>query len=167
MTQAIEWLKAKAPGFNQLSKDELNAVRDFSLLWTFFESRILNRSGSAAAICVTVDSWDAAGILVPDLLDEELVYFKQRYHPGGHFSHHFDGLHLRPRDRAPMVRGVLSGAETSPRQCFATALIIIFRYRNNLFHGEKWEYSLADQLGNFTNANRILMKVLDRYANLP
>ncbi|UFS88727.1 hypothetical protein LPJ38_34740 [Bradyrhizobium daqingense] len=163
----MEWLKARAPGFNQLSKDERNAIADFSLLWAFFESRILNKSGSGAAICAAVDSWDAAGILVPNLVNEELAYFKQRYCPDGRFTHHFDGLHLRPRDRVPMVRGVLSGAEISPRQCLATALIIVFRYRNNLFHGVKWEYALADQLRNFTNANRILMKVLDRYANLP
>ncbi len=45
-------------------------------------------------------------------------------------------------------------------------LIIVFRYRNNLFHGVKWEYELAGQLSNFTTANSVLMKVLDRHGDL-
>ena len=45
-------------------------------------------------------------------------------------------------------------------------LTIIYRYRNNLFHGVKWGYELADQLHNFTHANNALMKALDRYGEL-
>ena len=48
----------------------------------------------------------------------------------------------------------------------AAILIIVFRYRNNLFHGAKWRYNLKDQLGNFTVANNVLTKVLDRHGGL-
>jgi hypothetical protein len=46
------------------------------------------------------------------------------------------------------------------------ALIIVLRYRNNLFHGIKWQYKLFGQLDNFETANAILMKTLDRYGRL-
>jgi hypothetical protein len=65
-----------------------------------------------------------------------------------------------------MVRDVLDGIETAPRATIAAVLINIYRYRNNLFHGVKWGYELADQLDNFTHANNALMKALDRYGEV-
>ena len=58
---------------------------------------------------------------------------------------------------------MVDGSDNDPRNCVAVVLIIIFRYRNNLFHGVKWQYMLAGQLHNFTAANRVLMKVLERH----
>lgn len=162
----MNWLIAHAPGFNRLSQEEQDAITDFSLLWSLFEARILNKKGSARAICEAVEGWHESRRLQPDLLNAELTYFKNRYHPNDRFAYHFDGLLLKGPDRAPMVRAVLDGSDGDPRHRTATALIIVFRYRNNLFHGEKWEYALADQLDNFTNANQILMKTLEYYGGL-
>ena len=94
-----------------LSEAERNAITDFSLLWGFFESRVLEANGNASRICTVVDAWHSSGILVPDLLDQELDYFRQRYNANGRFTHHFDNLLLRPPDRETMVRGVLNGTE--------------------------------------------------------
>lgn len=79
----MEWLRAKAPGFNHLSEDERRAISDFSLLWSLFESRILDTQGSAAAICKTVDTWQQAGTLDASTFDPELAYFRQRYFADG------------------------------------------------------------------------------------
>jgi hypothetical protein len=166
MTAVTDWLKARAPGFAQLSQEEQDAIADFSFLWGLFESRILNTNANAQAICDAVDSWHAQDMLAPDLLDTELTYFKARYHPQNAFAHHFEGLHLRAPDLGAIVRGVLEGSDHDPRRRLAAALIIIYRYRNNLFHGVKWEYELADQLDNFTHANSALIKVLDRHGRL-
>ena len=38
--------------------------------------------------------------------------------------------------------------------------------RNNLFHGAKWAYELRGQRDNFTHANCILMRMLDRHGQL-
>lgn len=166
MTDAIEWLKARAPGFNNLAENEINAITDFSLLWSLLESRIVNRNANATALCTVVEGWHASNMLVPALFDEELAYLRDRYHPGAGFSHHFPDLRLQRSDREPLVKRVLQGTDNDPvhRQC--AALIVVYRYRNNLFHGEKWTYGLEDQFGNFTAANAILTKALDRYGNL-
>jgi len=163
MTKALTWLKANAPGFSNLSEEEQAAISDFALLWGLFESRMLNTNASTRAICAAVDAWNNIGGLEPELFAVELAYFRQRYHPNGDFSPHFDGLHLRRADSKAMVRAVLNGSDDDLRHRTAAALIIVFRYRNNLFHGLKWEYELADQLDNFNAANSILMKALDRY----
>lgn len=166
MTQAIKWLKARAPGFNNLTQEEQDAIADFSLLWSLFECRILNTEGSARAICNAVEGWHRSGAMSPDLFDHEIAYFRNRYHSNGRFTAHFDGLRLRRSDRVPLVRAVLDGTDNDPQSKTAAVLIIVYRYRNNLFHGVKWGYEIAGQLGNFTHANNAMIKALERHGQL-
>lgn len=166
MTKAMDWLINNAPGFQNLSTEERDAITDFSLLWSLFESRILNTRASVQSICNTVNDWHASGTIEPALFDEAVKYFRERYHPGNSFTHYFDGLRLRNNDRPVMVRAVLSGTDDDTCHRAATALIVIYRYRNNLFHGVKWHYELAGQLSNFNAANMLLMKVLERHGRL-
>ena len=62
----------------------------------------------------------------------------------------------------PMVEAVLKGEKTDDCERIVALLIIVYRLRNNLFHGQKWT---GDQLGrqfdNFTHANGILMSALE------
>jgi hypothetical protein len=73
---------------------------------------------------------------------------------------------LRPNDQIPLVRSIIDGSSNDPSLRVATVFIVIFRYRNNLFHGVKWSYELADQLENFTNANKALMTALEHHGEL-
>lgn len=166
MTKIMEWLQAKAPGFKHLSEDEQNAIADFSLLWSLFESRVLNTDGNVKNICAAVETWHQTGTLSADAFDAELAYFRGRYYAGGAFTYHFDHLHFRKPDREGLVRAVIDGSDNDPRSRMATILIIVFRYRNNLFHGVKWQYNLEDQFGNFSAANAILMRVLEKHGAL-
>ncbi len=166
MTQAMEWLKANAPGFNLISKAEQNAIGDFSLLWSLFESQILKTEGNVKNICNAVEGWHGSGTLDAAVYEEELAYFRERYYANGAFTYHFDQLHFRKPDREVLVRAVMDGSDRDPRSCVAAVLIIVFRYRNNLFHGVKWQYKLEGQIGNFTAANNILMKTLERHGQL-
>jgi hypothetical protein len=166
MTQAIEWLKARAPGFNNLLQEEQDAITDFSLLWSFFECRILNTEASARTIFSAVEGWHHSGSLSPQLFNSELAYFRNRYYANGEPTDYFNGLRLQRPDRAPIVRAVLDGTDNDPQNTAAAVLIIVYRYRNNLFHGVKWGYELAGQIGNFTNANNVLIKVLERHGRL-
>ena len=59
-----------------------------------------------------------------------------------------------------MVINVLRGIETDLGNILAVLLIIVYRYRNNFFHGIKWAYNFRDQLDNFTNANRLLSMLI-------
>ncbi len=162
----MDWLLARAPGFAQLSDEERVAIGDFALLWTLYEARILSSAGNAASICTTVEAWWNSTRLDADAFQPELAYFRQRYFADETFTVHFDGLHLRQSDRPPLVRAVLDGSDNDPVRRVACVFIIILRYRNNLFHGVKWQYQLAGQRENFATANSALMKALDRYGDL-
>jgi len=163
---SMHWLREKAPGFNELSPGECNAICSFSLLWSLFEAQILESAGSAAHICKAVDSWREAETIRAETYEPELTYFRQRYFADDQFTYHFNNLHLRKNDRPNIVKTVINGTNNVPRDGMVTALIITLRFRNNLFHGVKWQYELAGQLENFTNANNLLMKVLEHHGKL-
>ena len=48
--RAVEWIKQTVPNFNQLAKAEIDAITDFSLLWSLYEGEVLEESGCAAKI---------------------------------------------------------------------------------------------------------------------
>lgn len=163
---SMQWLREKAPGFNELSEEERTAITNFSLLWSLFEAQILNSNGSAARICQTADRWRENENVSVETYEPELAYFRQRYFSNDQFTYHFENLHLRANDQPDLVQSVLEGTNNDPRDSLATALIIVLRFRNNLFHGVKWQYELAGQLENFTHANSLLMKTLEHHGQL-
>ena len=162
----MDWLLDQAPGFARLTNEERSAITDFALLWSLFEARILDNAASAAKIYAAAEAWRKADQLDADLFEPELANFRKRYFAGGEFTHHFNGLFLRPNDREPLVRAVLDGSDGEPVHRVACVFIIIMRYRNNLFHGMKWQYQLAGQHENFVTATRALIKALDRHGDL-
>jgi hypothetical protein len=69
-------------------------------------------------------------------------------------------------DRAPLVRAILDGTDNDPQTKAAAVLIIVYRYRNNLFHGVKWSYEIAGQFENITHANSSMIKALEQHGQL-
>ena len=159
----IDWLTAQAPGFGQLSDEERQAIMHFALLWSFFEARVLQNSASANAIQTAVQN----GIGKVDLqtFQEPFAYFRDRYFQNNNSTSHFDGLHFRANDKRPLVEAVLNGTNQNPVDFVTALLLIVWRLRNNLFHGVKWAYGIHDQLGNFINANTVLMNSMDLASN--
>jgi hypothetical protein len=163
----IEWLEAHAPGFRELQQPEREAIEHFALLWSLFEANVLGNSASSRAIVEVTASWQ--GRIHADLIRPHLAYFSQRYFKDGSFTDHFRGpygLNLRNNDEPKLVEAVLAGSVDDPYQVLAALLVIVYRLRNNLFHGMKWAYGLANQLGNFENANALLIIALDCHLHL-
>jgi hypothetical protein len=162
----IQWLEQNAPGFNALSEQERAAIAHFAILWSFFEARALSARGSSHAILAVTHEWSAKGHLAIEPFTESLLYFQQRYYADGAETHYLAGLNLRANDCRDLVYAVLKGENTNPADSIAALLIIVYRLRNNLFHGEKWAYGIQGQLNNFTHANNTLMNALS-IAGLP
>ena len=156
-----DWLQKFAPGFQALSGDERQAITEFSFLWSLFEAKALNEHGSANAIVASAAQWAGGGRLTAETFGLELAYFRDRYIADGAFTHHFDHLHLRANDAPGLVRKVLNGEDATPEEVAAVVLIIVYRFRNNLFHGVKWSYELQGQLENFMHSNTALMRAIE------
>ena len=159
------WLEARAPGFRDLPELDRRAIFEFSFLWTLFEAQVMNNRARADRIRERIDEWTAGGTLEAELYDGELAYFRARYFADGALSYHFFHLNLRANDYPELVEAVVSGAN-DPRDRMLALLMIVWRLRNNLFHGAKWAYRIAEQRDNFTHANAVLMRLLEKYGEL-
>ena len=158
---ATHWLEENALGFQQLSVDERSAIMEFSFLWSLFEARALNSRGNGDAIVRVSERWIDEGLLTEQTFEHELAYFQNRYWKDGEFTYHFEHLHLRPGDQPDLVKRVLRDEAADLSEVATTVLIIVYRFRNNLFHGVKWAYQLQGQLENFSHANAVLMQAIE------
>jgi len=136
---------------------------NFALLWTVYEGIVLNASGNAAAIKRAVDLLKSEGRLSLDRVLPMIRYFRDRYFDCIDLTHEFHSLHMRRNDDSNLVERVLRGKSNDDSEVLSAALIIIYRLRNNLFHGVKWSYGIRGQLGNFQNANAVLMAVIEMH----
>jgi hypothetical protein len=157
----VKWLCARAPGFAALQQEERDAIMHFALLWSLFEGTVLGTHASAASIIDVSSRWEVEGRLQAAAFDECLAYFRYRHFQGNEFTHHFAGLRFRRNDHQELVEAVLKGERQGVGDTAAALLIIVYRLRNNLFHGVKWADELRGQLENFRNANTLLILGLD------
>lgn len=157
------WLEKTVPGFRLLSEPERAAIKDFAVLWTVYEGNVLNASASATAIIRAAKSLASAGRLSLDQLSPAIRYFLGRYFNGVELTDAFLGLHMRRSDHPQLVEAVLRGGSKDEAEILSAILIIIYRLRNNLFHGVKWTYGVRNQLDNFQNANVVLMWVIEAH----
>lgn len=161
-----QWLEARAPGYRDLPEPDRRAIFDFAFLWSLFEAQVMANFARADRIRDKVDEWAAAGTLDADDYAAELIYFRNRYFAEGALTYHFPHLGLRPSDHPDLVQAVIEGVNDDPRDRMLALLMIVWRFRNNLFHGAKWAYQLRDQQENFTRANLVLMRVLEHHGQL-
>lgn len=160
------WLEARAPGFQDLPYEDRRAIFDFAFLWSLFEANIMEANARVDRITEKVDAWVAAGILGADLYDAQMAYFRGRYFADGELTHHYPFLDLRKSDHPDLVEAVIRGENNDPRDRTLALLMIVWRLRNNLFHGAKWAYQIQGQRENFTQANAVLMRLLERHGQL-
>jgi len=158
--EPIDWLEQHVMGFEDLPGEDRHAIFCFALLWSLFEAKALNARASAQALLALVHEKAAEGRLNPQVFMGCLAYFRARYFADGRFTAHFDGLNLRRNDNPELVRHVLNGTNNDPADSVAATLIIVYRLRNNLFHGIKWAYGIQGQRQNFEQANDALMSAI-------
>lgn len=157
----IQWLEINAAGFAELSQEERSAPMHFSLLWSYFEAEALGTNGSSNRIETWLRSLYDCGKLDTERFACALTYFKERYFCNGQFTQSFHSLGLRENDKLDLVTNVISGRNVVPIDGVVALFIVIYRFRNNYFHGPKWAYHLQDQLTNFKSANESIMTIID------
>lgn len=161
-----EWLRARVPGYQELRGAERDAVASFLHFWALFEGRLLDESAGPGKICDLAARWRDDGLARSAPVRSALIYWRRRYFAGGTPNARFESLLFRSNDREELVQAVMAEERGDAESIVAAVLLIIYRLRNNLFHGLKWQYGLADQEGNFRHANEVLMEVLERYGEL-
>ena len=157
------WLGRRASGGDQLSRDALNAVAAFTTMWNMFENSLCDNQASIATFENLSHRYrpDRASNSVKESLAACLAFWQFRYRDAEGIGSRFSHLHFRRGDRQELVEAVLLGTVTEDARKLLALLIIVYRLRNNLFHGLKSVAILNDQVHNLNTASQLLAAVLE------
>ena len=143
----------------QLSDDDLRNVKNFSLIWNIYENIVFQSNFSIAC----AEQKYANRIFNIDEIQPTFEYFKNRYISNGATNGRFNQLRFRANDRKDFVHDVLLENITDNSNKILAITIIIYRFRNNLFHGLK-DYRVIDQQDeNFKNANKFIIIIMNNF----
>lgn len=141
---------------DSFSKKRLENVRNFVFFWSLFEGVVCNNNANVDEICRKVDTVIKQGNVSIVDFEEFLQYFQSRYVTSGNVNHQFESLSFRGNDKKELVKEVLEGKAKDISNIIKALLIVVFRLRNNLFHGKKKMETLETQIDNFRITNKLL-----------
>jgi len=152
----LEWLNNHATHFPDLTPEERDAIAQFTMLWGSVEGPLFQNDADEGKISGIADQIRDK-IVIADF-HEHITYFHHRYLVGDGHERLLETLHLSRGAKSRVLR-VLREEETDPARIVDALLLIVYRFRNNLFHGLKWAEDIRGQASNFEHAGKIVMKV--------
>ena len=163
---AKTWIIDNCADAQALAPQTLQVVSNFTLMWNLFENTVCNNAakiGTFDTIAEVIAQHDD----LPDEVRDGVRFWTQRYRTGSEFNSLFKGLKFRKNDRQELVKAVLGGTQNDARSQLLAVMIIVYRLRNNLFHGLKTISMLNDQVSNLDTACKALAGVLAASRPLP
>lgn len=153
----IDWINHRYA--TQIAEDDLVSIKDFSLLWNIFEATVCDTYYTPEKV---FDKLDQNNIDITEF-KSNLDYFRNRYVEKENFNNRYYFLNFRRNDREDIVQKVLKGELSTKNETILAIVIIVYRFRCNLFHGNKDIREINDQRENFEQANDFLMKLLNLF----
>lgn len=149
--EAQGWIAANIHGGDALLPETYRTLSSFTVLWNYFEQRKCLNAASPKVLHDLAQAFDPANGLNAEL-QEALAYWRQRYVERGAVNHLFETLHFRNGDNKAVATAAILGTTNDSTDLFEGLLTVIYRLRNNLFHGLKQLDQLNDQRENLANA---------------
>lgn len=161
----IQWLGNFFDNAVNFDVDSIDRVRNFVFLWNLFETFACDRDANIGTIDKAVKNLNLIEPISSETYKPYVDYFSKRYfNPNGDTDLSVDGLGFKNRgkdlDAKKKVVAVLKREEADPEAVLKALLYILYRLRNNLFHGNKSVISLNTQVDNFIAANKILSIIM-------
>ena len=164
--RASQWISENMGESIKIEQGQLDAVSDFTLMWALFEAseseEESNMFSKIKGVSEKVVKKLKHSCSLDDFLyflDKPLNYWSKRYIRDDEHSDRYE--HLGLNDEAiRVVLPVLKGKDDNPAHKICACLYIVYRYRNNLFHGNKDITLLEDQTENLNNASELLQEIM-------
>lgn len=163
ITANEQWMNTYLNEYNSLSDQLKSHLHDFLILWSFFEFQVLESGADASKIKSSILS-NPNKFENLDKYKNTLFFVQNRYLYENEYNQIFDRLNFRRNDKEEYVKTTLLDEDVT-LNTIASLLIIIYRLRNNLFHGLKWIYGFTDQDELFEHANIILSYAIEDMNN--
>ena len=159
MNSVIEWINTEIinEGDNKINVSDVEEIRDFALLWNLFENICCDKFASMDKINNIIDYKIDNFCKEDEIFKTTYEYFYDRYQNLSRFR----ALNLRKSEKE-LITKVLNNHYNDENNILKFIMAIIYRYRNNLFHGEKNMRYIRLQKENFNIANNFLMYFIEK-----
>lgn len=162
----IEWLRKffKKPN---LKEESLKPVLHFSLLWNLFEHTYFTDQKRLNPRSLKNLADLSHNHLSDSELDIMFKFFKRRYYSSGIFNSKYNdlGFYNNNQSDGEFCKATIKSENPSNQDKTKCVLLIIYRFRNNLFHGRKNPVSLNTYEGPFRNINKFLTHFINATTN--
>lgn len=153
-----EWINKKL-GVD-IAEPQYESVRNFLYIWNIFENKILdNHTGENSIASLSLSNIS--------LIDSQINYFynfsRDRYVSNVKIKDNFYKLRIRSSQLKNDIESILIRPESELQEKLKACLVIVYRYRCNLFHGNKSLYKLWNQVELFEYSNVLLISIIDTF----
>ncbi len=157
MTEVQTWLSTNINNTRLTDLHTYPAISDFCVMWAVFECTQL------ADASVAVDELEnIAHRLTRNSVcfDEQLAFWTNRYIEKGATNERFEKLGFSYEPHKNLVTSVLLCEQTDISKVNHAILLIVYRLRNNLFHGNKDITRIHHQVENLNMASKALISAI-------
>ncbi|WP_406645697.1 hypothetical protein QEZ52_17165 [Aliisedimentitalea scapharcae] len=163
------WLGDRQYGYRDLNPQIKATLMYFSIVWSIFEFQALDNNASPESITSFVNEKVPADYDFT-AFEEAFAYYTQRYVEEGKIKgERFNALvggsqKMQPnKETVAGIRSALLGSISTPQGKLIGLLLVVYRLRNNAFHGVKWKRGVDDQHDNFEQAICVLINAMDAF----
>jgi len=150
------------PDYSALDKRPKVAVIYFSVVWSIFEFKAVNRDAHQESIEAFVSRCAPSLEQIREFLPA-FDFFRDRYIEGHKTSATFPSLSERDTRIKDAIKDALLEKENTPTEKLTGLLLIAYCFRNNLFHGSKWDWGLDNQYETLGYATLVLTEALGSF----
>ena len=162
----IEWLnRAFVFAGVDFHDPRLQPIFTFALIWNLFEKTACKRFATLSSIEKSVKDASMAGALHAEDYLPYVEYFRRRYLQDHSIQNLANQLKLRDEKSRELMKEVFVHNTRDLEKIVHALLLIAYRIRNNLFHGEKELHFLYQQEELFRVINNLLTDYLTDIKN--
>ncbi|CAI1818719.1 Uncharacterised protein [Serratia fonticola] len=143
------------------SKETFESIQRFTLSFSLFEAKLLKCDGSQGESKNYASLFLSKELVDIKELDRVFEYFAERYARNGDSTQRYSILcGDRGGKLQPVVAKTFSSQEQNSEDRLTACLYVLFRLRNNLFHGPKWLGNMDKQVPNLNAASDLILNIL-------
>ena len=158
MVDGRVWLAANIEQARGVSDAAWKTVADFALLWSLFEAELCDAYADAPKLAKLADRFGGSALGEP--MHQAFSFWRNRYVEGTGTNERFNELFKKPTGRN-IAEPVLLAANPDDASKLRCILIVVYRLRNNLFHGNKEIRSFNDQKQNLDHGIAVLATIME------
>jgi hypothetical protein len=160
MFEARKWLSDHIEAAKEITDATWEVVAGFALLWFLFEERLCGTDANRKILENIAQAFGKGPLTGP--MNAAYAFWSNRYCTGRTTNTRFDELFAEPSGKSDTA-AILLDPNAAPERRFFAMLMIVYRLRNNLFHGTKEIRNLNDQVEILGTGSRTLAAVMEHF----